>query len=207
MKKLMLIISVLLAGGLAADAQEVSSYDTDSTFYYNNVYNPNDYAQSPVTLPQRKVSEQSRLHTNVNMGMGFGNGGSYEFIKPTVSFDATKKWSLNFGMGIAYSNLSLRSYTGADKSVSYNDLRAITNYYSAGASYRASENLSLYGELIYAKSTPVGGNALYGGNRVSYMAVFGATYHITKSLSVGFEVRQSQNMNPYDIYNNPYSPW
>ncbi len=206
-------MALSLIGALPAAAQEVSAYDTDSTAYYNAAYNPNDYAQAPIKGPQRKVADRSRLHTNVDMGVGFGNGGSYEYINPTFDYDLSKKWSLNFGMGVAYSSLKLRDLPYSEGgSVSYQNLRAISNYYSAGATYRASDKLSLYGDIIYVKTMPVGGddNGFYNTDR--YMATFGATYNITKSLSVGFEVRQSRGINPYlnpygTMYNNPYSPW
>ena len=207
-------MSLALAGALTAGAQEVTSFDADSTAYYNAVYNPNEYAQAPVKSPQRKVNERPRLHADVNMGVGFGGNGTYEYVNPRFHYDLSKKWSLNFGMGVSYSSLKLRGLSAGPESnvASYQNLRAITNYYSAGASYRASEKLSLYGDIIYAKTMPVGGcESPWGGNTDAYMATLGATYNITKSLSIGFEVRQSRNVNPYNpygiIYNNPYSTW
>jgi len=212
MKKTIIIMAMTLLGALNAASQEITSYETDSTAYLNAIYNPNDYAQAPIKGPQRKVADRNRLHTDVNMGVGFGGGGSYEYINPRFNYDLSKKWSLNFGMGIAYSNLKLRDFAISDQNgATYQNLRAISNYYSAGATYRASDRLSLYGDLIYIKSTPVG-DSPFSSNTDAYMATFGATYNITKSLSIGFEVRQSRNVNPYNspygiIYNNPYSPW
>ena len=207
MRKTLIIMAFALLGAQAAGAQEVTSYETDSTAYYNALYNPNDYAQAPIKGAQRKLDNRDRLHATVNTGVGIGGGGSYEYINPTLDYDLSKKWSLNFGMGIAYSNFKLRDYSNAEQA-NYANMRAITNYYSAGVTYRASEKLSLYGDIIYARTMPVGGGSspYYDGDR--YMATFGATYNITKSLSVGFEMRQSRGMNPYGImYNNPYSPW
>jgi hypothetical protein len=219
MRKTLIIMALTLLGAFAAGAQEVTSYETDSTAYYNAVYNPNnDYAQAPIRGPQRKVnSDRNRLHTTVNTGVGISGGGSYEFVNPTFNYDLSKKWSLNFGMGVSYSNLKLRTFANSeDGGANYQNLRAISNYYSAGATYRASERLSLYGDLIYAKTMPVGGgDNPFGYNNDAYMARFGATYQINKSLSVGFEMSTSRNVNPYGapgnpygiIYNNPYSPW
>ena len=210
-------MALTLLGALTAGAQEVTSYETDSTAYYNAVYNPNDYAQAPIKGPQRRVNnDRSRLHTTVNTGVGVGNGGSYEFVNPTFNYDLSKKWSLNFGMGVSYSNLKLRNFASTeDGGANYQNLRAISNYYSVGAMYRASEKLSLYSDIIYAKTMPVGGDNPFGGNSDAYMARFGATYQINRALSVGFEMSTSRNVNPYGvpgspygiIYNNPYSPW
>ena len=213
MRKTFIIIVSALLGTLTAGAQEVTSYETDSTAYYNAIYNPNDYyAQAPVKGPQRKVnSDRNRLHATVNTGIGVGGGGSYEFVNPRFCYDLNKKWSLDFGMGVSYSNLKFRNFANAESSAKYQNLRAVTNYYSVGATYRATGRLSLYGDLIYAKMMPVGGDNPFGGSTDAYMATFGANYQINKALSIGFEVRQSRNVNPYNpygiIYNNPYSPW
>lgn len=214
MKKTLIILALCLIGALPAVSQEITAYDTDSTAYYNAAYNPNDFGQAPVKGRQARVQDgRGRLHADVRMGAGFGGGGSYEFVSPTLEYDLSKKWSLNFGMGLAYSTMKWKSLPlDEGGQVSYQNMRAVSNYYSAGATYHASDRLSLYGDLIYVKSVPVGGDGhcMYDGDR--YMATFGATYNITKSLSVGFEVRQSRGFSPYAsrygiIYNNPYSPW
>ncbi len=203
--KTKLIMAAALAMSIhTALAQEITAYDADSTAYYNALHNPNDYAQAPVKGQQRKVLEPSRVHTSINMGTGFSSLGSYEFISPTVTYEASKKWNLNFGMGIAYSNWK-PARIGSDENCTYDNLRALTTYYSAGAEYRASDKLSLYGDILYYKTTPTSHTSL--GDNDGYMATFGATYNITKSLSVGFEVRSSRNVNPYGLYHNPYSPW
>lgn len=217
MRKTLIIIASVLMGALTAGAQEVTSYETDSTAYYNAIYNPNDnYAQAPVKGPQRKVnSDRNRLHATVNTGIGVGGGGSYEFVNPRFNYDLNKKWSLNFGMGIAYSNLKFRNFANTENAAKYDNLRAISNYYSVGATYRATDKLSLYGDLIYAKTMPVGGGDNPFGNNDAYMATFGATYQINKVFSIGVEVQHARNANPYGapgnpygiIYNNPYSPW
>ncbi len=222
MRKTLIIMVSALLGTLTAGAQEVTSYETDSTAYYNAVYNPSGYAQAPVRGPQRKVNaDRNRLHATVNTGIGVGGGGSYEYVNPRFTYDLNKKWSLDFGMGISYSNLKFRNFANAESSARYENLRAVTNYYSVGATYRATEKLTLYGDLIYAKRMPVGGgdNPL-GGNNDAYMATFGAMYQVNKAFSIGFEVQKSRNVNPYGlpgnpsgipdygiIYNNPYSPW
>ena len=197
-----------LVGALPAGAQEVTSYDTDSTAYYNALYNPNDYAQAPIKGQQRKVTDRSRLHTNVNMGVGVSGAGSCEFVNPTFSYDINKRWSLDFGMGLAYSTFKFRDVPHGEGSATYQNLRAVSNYYSVGATYRASEKLSLYGDLIYARTTPLGGGDYFDNyNKDRYMATFGATYNITKSFSVGFEVSTSQGINPYMYYDNPKWPF
>lgn len=218
MKKVLFIIVWSLLGASVAGAQEVTSYDIDSTAYYNAVFNPAEYSQAPIKGPQRKVSDANRLHTNVSMGVGVGGGGSFEYVNPTFNYDLSKKWSLNFGMGVAYSTLKLKNLSRtAEDAANYQNLRAVSNYYSVGATYRATEKLSLYGDLIYAKSMTVGGGNVNGLSMDSdrYMATFGATYHFNEKFSVGFEFSHAHDSNPYSnfinpystIYHNPYSPW
>ncbi|MBR4325934.1 MAG: outer membrane protein transport protein [Bacteroidales bacterium] len=217
MKKILFIIVWSLLGASVAGAQEVTSYDTDSTAYYNAAFNPAEYGQAPIKGPQRKLADASRLHTNVNMGVGVGGGGSFEYVNPTFYYDLSKKWSLNFGMGVAYSTFKLKNLACNEDVANYQNLRAISNYYSAGATYRATERLSLYGNIIYEKSMPVGGGNANGltMDNDRYMATFGATYRFSEKFSIGVEFSHAHDTNPYSnfsnpystIYHNPYSPW
>ena len=208
MKKTLIIMALTLLGALSASAQEVAAYDaTDSTAYYNALYNPNDYAQAPVRGPQRKVFDRSRLHANVNMGVGMSGGGSCEYVNPTFNYDLSKKWSLNFGMGVAYSTFKFKALPLGEDVATYQNLRAISNYYSVGAEYRASDRLSLYGDLIYARTSPLGGGYFDSYDKDRYMANFGATFNISKSFSVGFEVSTSRGVNPYMYFDNPKWPF
>ena len=70
----------------------------------------------------------------------------------------------------------------------------MTNYYSVEASYLASERLLLTGSIIYANNHYGEPRSKY--NNDGYMCTFGATYQITPSFSIGFEVSQSHNIYP-----------
>jgi opacity protein-like surface antigen len=204
MKKFIILTALLALGFTQVEAQEITSYDTDSTAYYNMVYGPDDYAQAPIKGPQRKVNGTDKFHTSINLGTGFGNGGYYQYLSPMFNYDISKKWTLNIGTSIAYSTFKVRDFENVGER---STLHALTNYYSVGATYNATERLSLYGDVIYGRTMPTGNSSVNGLSNDGYMATFGATFNISKSLSIGIEVRSSRNMNPYGIYNNPYSPW
>ncbi len=186
----------------AVYAQEISSYETDSTAIYNALYNPNDYAQSPVKLPQRKVLDRSRISTQVNMGTSFGKYGSSQFVAPEISYEASDRLHLHFGMGMIHSSLRLMNF--ASETSAENNLRAIQNYYSVGARYSVSPRCDIYGSLIYMHDNYQQGNKFSQG-KDRYMATFGATFNITESLQIGIQIRQSENMSPF--YTHGYAPY
>jgi len=200
MRKLILALAAAIIVQ-AAHAQEITSYDVDSTAIYNAMYNPSDYAQAPVTLPQRKVLDRNRISTQINMGTSISSIGSSEYINPNISYQATDRLSLSFGMGIMYSNLKLRNFE--DETSAESSMRAITNYYSVAASYRVSPKCDVYGSLIYMRDDFGAKSQFSPQNR--YMATFGATFNITESLSIGIELRKSENMSPF--YTRGYNPY
>lgn len=202
MKK-MAIALLMAAVSSGAMAQEVTSYAADSTAYYNSLYNPNDYAQAPIKGPQRRVGDsdgRSRIHTSINMGTGFGSMGNYQFLSPSVSYDATKRLSLQFGMGLQYSNFKIADMAG--ERLEYRRASAVTNYYSVSAAYQASDRCVLYGGLVYGTDVMQKGEPRRMDSD-RYTAIMGATFNITKSLSIGVEVRQQKNMSPFGGYGYP----
>ncbi|MCQ2253189.1 MAG: outer membrane protein transport protein [Bacteroidales bacterium] len=184
-------------------AQDITGYDTDSTAIYNAYYNPENYSQAPVKGAQRRIdSNGPKITSNITMGTSFGGGISSQYIEPRLNYQATNRLQLQFGMGIMYSNINLRGLATED--ISYQNMRALTNYYSASAQYQASERCRVYGSVVYASSRMMDNPS--SPMRDKYMATVGATYNITKSLSIGFEVRQS-NINPYYMYGMPCNSW
>lgn len=201
MKKIVSLFSVL-ALSLSAVAQQVESYDADSISYYNGLYNPNDFAQAPVTVQQQRV-KGDRLSSHIQMGTSFGSLGSSQYVSPVFNYQATNKLSLSLGLGMAYTNMKFSSLNKYSEMPAYENLKAITNYYSAAANYQASEKLQITSSVIYFQNNYIGVGEKPGFNRDAYMATFGANYQITPSFSIGFEVRQSKNISPFDYRMSP----
>ncbi|MCQ2250077.1 MAG: hypothetical protein MJZ66_03095 [Bacteroidales bacterium] len=199
-KLLTAILAVLIVS--QASAQEIASYEVDSTAIYTAMYNPNNYSKAPVKLPQRKVLDCNRINTQINMGAGFGSIGSYEFVAPSISYQATDRLQLQLGMGFVYGSLRLRSFAG--ETSAENNLRAISNYYQASARYSVSEKCDVYGSLMYWRGNSLDRNP-YSRGKDSYMATFGASFSITESLHIGIEVRRAENVSPF--YCGGYAPY
>ena len=106
---------------------------------------------------------------------------------------------------MAYSNLKYRSFGNNTEGVTYQNLKALTNYYSVSANYQASEKLQLTSSVIYFQNNYTSASDKNMFNRDAYMATFGATYQITPSFSIGVEVSNYKNVNPWGYgYGNPY---
>jgi hypothetical protein len=118
--------------------------------------------------------------------------------EPKLDFKPYDKWHFSFATGISLTCFK----TAPTMEGNYRNIKALTNYYSASANYKASPRLSLYSSLTYYKNgfSNASKNDANYFNRDAYTASFGANYQITPSLSVGLEVRQSKNVNPYGFY-------
>ncbi|MBQ5403700.1 MAG: hypothetical protein IIU11_04970 [Bacteroidales bacterium] len=150
---------------------------------------------------------QMPISTSVDMGCSFSNFSNTEYLGARTKFQPLKRWDFSLGLGMAFSNFKAPVYSSESGTANYQNLRALTNYYTASASYRASQKLSIYSSVVYFKNDMLGNNSNKKSpyfNRDAYMATFGATYQITPSFSVGFEVRNSQNVDPYGFYYGGY---
>ena len=203
MKKMLMAIAAALAIS-SAQAQEITAQDIDSTYIYNALNNPNDYSQAPTTLPRQKVPGQ-RISSRVSLGTSVSSTGSSQYINPAVSFQATDKLQLTFGMGLIYSNLKLHNFEKELAADGLINSHALTNYYTLQASYQVSSKCTMYGSLIYAHNSMEKEALPPYFSKDRYMAAFGATFNITESLSIGFEVRRSSNMGAYYGFESPYS--
>lgn len=188
-----------------AQAQEITSYEADSTSIYNALNNPNDFSQAPTVLPKQRIFAPGRVNTNVMMGTSVSNLGASQYVSPTINYNATDRLQLFFGMGIMHTNLRL-DLSGTDLSAPKRDNTSLlTTYYTVGARYQVSPRCDVYGSVIYMNNS-LGNNANPLFDKDRYMATFGATFNITESLSIGVEVRNSKNVSPYYMH-NPFSPY
>lgn len=192
MKKL--IFTAVLFAALASSgfSQQVSVYQSDSNDNYYQTQK--DDTQSDVVTVGK-----NRVKSHVNIGTGFSKNGSYEFINPGLTYSASKKLDLSFSAGLMYSNFKTPVLSIENNQTSYENMRALTNYYSAQARYYATEKLMITGSLIYQTSSISGGALSSRLNNDGYIISAGAIYQITPSLSVGFEVNRYNNINPYGI--------
>ncbi|MBO4371495.1 MAG: hypothetical protein J5826_01060 [Bacteroidales bacterium] len=178
MKKLAILICVALFGANVS-AQEIFEYQQiDTTF---QTYQPEPYSQTPV---RESIRESKNRHAKAGLD---------------------KRFHVSFGMGMAFSTFKAPVFTDYNEAPTYQKLRTMTNYYSVEASYLASERLLLTGSLIYANNHYGEPRTRYNSANDGYIATFGATYQISPSFSIGFEVSQSHNMYPvYGGYGNRY---
>ena len=185
MKKILLIITALVfSSGLMA--QE-------------------DYSQTPVREGIRN-SKNRQVQTEVGMGAGFWNGGNSDYVSTGIGFQPAERWRFSAGFGLMYSNFKAPVFSSYNETPDYQNLRAITNFYKASASYLASERLLLTGSIIYGQNRVTTPGTRYSSSNDAYMCTFGATFKISPSLSIGVEVSRSQNMYPYYDYGygDPY---
>ena len=115
----------------------------------------------------------------------------------TGNFTPLKKWKFSLATG-----LSLTSFKTPTMEGNYHNIKALTNYYSASASYAATRKLSLYSAITYYRTSCYGQEkkGLMPFNKDAYETSIGAHYQITPSLSVGFEIKHTENINPYGFY-------
>lgn len=122
---------------------------------------------------------------NNNSGELFGN------------FTPIKKWKFSLGTGISFTG-----FKAPAMDCNCHNIKALTNYYSAAASYSATKKLSLYSAITYYRTTCYGSEKKGGMSfdRDAYITSFGANYQITPSFSLGFEIRHAENASPYGFY-------
>ena len=169
MKKLAIIICASLFSANVW-AQEIIEYQhSDTTF---QLYQAEPYAQTPV---RESIRESKNRH---------------------AKYGLDKRFHVNVGFGMSFSSLKAPVFSDYEEAPTYQKLRTITNYYSVEASYLASDRLLLTGSIIYANNHYGEPRTRYNSANDGYMATFGATYQITPSLSIGFEVSQSRNIYP-----------
>ena len=187
-------------------AQEVTEYQSEDAGEVNVLqqYNAEPYSQTPVRESIRN-SKNRRVRTNVDVGAGFSSSGSFNYVLPEVAFQPAKRWQVSVDAGVMYSNFKAPVFSDYTETPNYQNLRAITNYYKAEASYLASERLLITGSILYGQNRYGAPRSKYSSNNDSYMCSFGATYQITPAFSIGFEVSQYHNMYPmYGGYGYPY---
>ena len=197
MKKFFLSIFSLVFP-LIVSAQEITEYQCDDTSSFFSRYEL--LIQQNEQFDYHKTQQIPRVHTSVSVGVGVG-AGNYEYVNPKVDIEATKKLSFSVGMGFMYSNFRVGSVS-ATETPTYQNLRAMSNFYSVQAAYKASEKLLVTSSLIYGQNNILNSSNRAKSNFDSYIATFGATYQITPAFSVGFEVSQYHNVSPFYM---PYS--
>ena len=198
MKKLFLTV-LSFALPFAVMAQEVVEYQNDDTVSVFSRYELPAQKGEQFSEPQN--GGENKFHTSINTGVGVGNGGSYEYVNPKFSVDVSKRLQISAGVGVMFSNFKVGNVSSGE-TPTYQTLRAMSNFYSLQAEYKATERLLVTGSLIYGNNSLMSGSQKYKTNFDSYIATFGAVYQITPSFSVGFEVSRYQNASPFYM---PYS--
>lgn len=122
------------------------------------------------------------------------------YVMPTISQQISAKWHINAGLMLRSNNF-LSNGT---------NLHRQDAFLMAGASYQATEKLTISGQMLYDPNRPAFGDQ-FSASRWS--AMMSAQYKISDNVSVGVSVRVSQGNSPFSnnaplmmnndpIYNN-----
>jgi len=163
-----MICAAMFAANVSA--QEIIEYQNIDTVFQQ--YQSEPYSQTPV---RESIRESKNRHARAGMD---------------------KRFHVSVGFGISFSSIKAPVFSDYNETPTYQKLRTITNYYQVEASYLASERLLLTGSIIYANNHYGEPRSRYNSSNDGYIATFGATYQITPSFSIGFEVSQSHNIYP-----------
>ena len=112
-----------------------------------------------------------------------------------INFIPQDKWQFAFSTGISFSN-----FKAPTTDCNYRNIKALSNYYTLSTNYKATKKMSLYSSVTYLREDYKSQKDYFRGNLDGYLTTFGLNYQITPSLSVGFQVSTSKNVNPYYGY-------
>ena len=154
-------------------------------------------------IPFDSLKAKDKIHYGFTMGAGFGSSSSFgnyfqTYYKPTISFDATPRFSIN--TGIAYVNSAVHNLPVLSDYNYQLFSGNISQYYAfVGAQYQLTDKLSVGGSIFYDASnySAFDGTSLgkpVGLADLGYSANF--QYKVRDGLYIEGEIRINDK-NPY----------
>jgi hypothetical protein len=175
--------------------------------------NDDSYVQSDddeYVLSKDSVPTTSKVHYNFEMGVGIGSGygGGSNFntyYKPSISYQATDKLTINAGVMYVNSQLSNSRLYGENNYQFFSG--NISEYYTyINAQYQLTDRLSVGGSVSYNMTTYNSDfsntNLSHRSNmdHIGYSANF--KYKISNSMSIQGEIRVGDRYSPFNQYQN-----
>ena len=161
-------------------------------------------------LEKDSVKSTNNIHYNFEMGVGFGSGyggGSNfnSYYKPSVSYQATDKLTVNVGLMYVNSQLNNSRLYGENNYQFFSG--NISEYYTyVSAQYQLTERLSVGGSVYYNMTDyqPIPGSSNLANrssvDHIGYSANF--KYKVSESMSIQGEIRVGDRYSPFNQYNN-----
>lgn len=161
-------------------------------------------------LEKDSAKKASNIHYNFEMGVGFGTGygGGSNFntyYKPSVSYQATDKLTVNVGLMYVNSQLNNSRLYGENNYQLFSG--NISEYYTyVSAQYQLTDRLSVGGSVYYNMTNY---NSDFGNtnlahrsntDHIGYSANF--TYKVSKSMTIQGEIRMGDRYSPFNQNQN-----
>lgn len=184
---------------------------TTNIVFTQTTDNNDSYVQSDdedYVLENDSNKTEDNIHYNFEMGVGFGNtfgGGSTfnTYYKPSISFKATDKLTVNVGLMYVNSHLTNSRLFGENNYQLFSG--NISEYYTyVNAQYQLTDRLSVGGSVYYNMTTydPVAGSSNLANrsnlDHIGYSANF--KYKVSESMSIQGEIRVGDRYSPFNQY-------
>ena len=198
MKNLYIIVLLLFTANLLL-AQPEGSEDS---------YVAEDDAE--YVLSKDSVKSENKVHYNFEMGVGIGSGyggGSNfsSYYKPSISFKATDRLTINTGLMYVNSQLNNSRLYGENNYRFFSG--NISEYYTyINAQYKISDKLSIGGSVYYnmTEYNPDMGTANMSNrssrDHIGYSANF--KYKISDNMTIEGEIRMGDRYSPFNQSRN-----
>ena len=157
-------------------------------------------------LSKDSVKNVDKVHYNFSMGVSvgssYGGGSGYStYYKPSVSFKATDKLTINTGLMYVNSQLTNTRLYGENNYRFFSG--NISEYYTyVNAQYQINDRLSIGGSVYYNMTTydPIAGSANTANrsslDNIGYSANF--KYRVNDKMTIEGEIRIGDRYSPFN---------